>query len=42
MTSSALTRPGERDRLSTKLSELDWRLIALLSVVALVGTPMLY
>jgi len=42
VTSSALTRPGERDRLSTKLSELDWRLIALLSVVALVGTAMLY
>ncbi|KPF83293.1 rod shape-determining protein RodA [Brevundimonas sp. AAP58] len=42
MTASALTRPGERDRLSTKLSELDWRLIALLSVVAMTGTAMLY
>lgn len=42
MTASALTRPGERDRISTKLSELDWRLIALLSIVALVGTAMLY
>jgi rod shape determining protein RodA len=42
MTASALTRPGERDRLSTKISELDWRLIALLSTVAMVGTAMLY
>ncbi len=42
MTASALTRPGERDRLSTKIAELDWRLIALLSIVALVGAAMLY
>mgnify|MGYP003393420984 CR=1 FL=1 len=42
MTSSALTRPGERDRLSTKIMELDWRLVALLCVVAFVGTAMLY
>src|SRR5690606_24541636 len=25
MTASALTRPGERDRPSSKLAELDWR-----------------
>ena len=42
MTASALTRPGERDRLSTKISELDWRLVGLLCVVAFVGTAMLY
>jgi rod shape determining protein RodA len=42
MTASALTRPGERDRLSTKISELDWRLIGLLCVIAGVGTAMLY
>ena len=42
MTASALTRPGERDRLSTKISELDWRLVGLLCVVALVGVAMLY
>ncbi|GAA0633832.1 rod shape-determining protein RodA [Brevundimonas lenta] len=42
MTASALTRPGERDRLSTKIAELDWRLIGLLCVVAGVGTAMLY
>lgn len=42
MTASALTRPGERDRLSTKITELDWRLVGLLCVVAFVGTAMLY
>lgn len=42
MTASALTRPGERDRISTKISELDWRLIGLLSLVAMVGAAMLY
>ena len=42
MTASALTRPGERDRLSTKIAELDWRLIGLLCMVAFVGTAMLY
>ncbi len=42
MTASALTRPGERDRLSTKISELDWRLVALLCVVGCVGAAMLY
>ena len=42
MTASALTRPGERDRLSTKITEPDWRLVALLSMVAFLGTAMLY
>ena len=42
MTASALTRPGERDRLSTKITELDWRLVALLCVVGCVGAAMLY
>ena len=42
MTASALTRPGERDRLSTKITELDWRLVGLLCLVAFVGTAMLY
>ncbi|WP_372706995.1 rod shape-determining protein RodA [Brevundimonas sp.] len=42
MTASALTRPGERDRLSTKIAELDWRLVGLLCAVAFVGTAMLY
>ncbi len=42
MTASALTRPGERDRLSTKITELDWRLVGLLCVIGCVGTAMLY
>jgi len=42
MTASALTRPGERDRLSTKITELDWRIVGLLCVVAGVGGAMLY
>ncbi len=42
MTASALTRPGERDRLSVKLTQLDWRVIMLLTVLAGVGTAMLY
>lgn len=42
MTASALTRPGERDRLTTKISELDWRIVGLLCVIAGVGGAMLY
>lgn len=42
MTASALTRPGERDRLSTKITELDWRIVGLLCVIAGVGAAMLY
>ena len=42
MTSSALTRPGQRERLSTKLAELDWRLALLLAAIAGIGSMMLY
>ena len=42
MTASALTRPGERERLSTKISEIDWRLVTLICVIAGVGIAMLY
>lgn len=42
MTASALTRPGERDRISSKLAELDWRVVGLLCVLAGIGTAMLY
>ncbi|CAN5434683.1 rod shape-determining protein RodA [soil metagenome] len=42
MTASALTRPGERDRLSTKFGEIDWRFVALLCIVASAGGAMLY
>jgi rod shape determining protein RodA len=42
MTASALTRPGERDRLIVKLGELDWRLTAVLCLIAGAGTLLLY
>jgi rod shape determining protein RodA len=42
MTSSALTRPGQRERLSMKLAEIDWRLALLLLSIAGVGSMMLY
>ena len=42
MTSSALTRPGERDRLSVKVTQIDWRFVALLCAVAGMGCAMLY
>jgi rod shape determining protein RodA len=42
MTDSAITRPGERDRLAVKLGEIDWLLCAILAAIALVGTLMLY
>ena len=42
MTASALTRPGERERLTVKLTQIDWRFTALLCVVAGVGGLMLY
>jgi len=42
MTASALTRPGERDRLSSKLAEIDWRFVFLLCVVTGIGGMMLY
>src|SRR5258708_39816522 len=42
MTDSAITRPGERDRLAVKLGEIDWPLCAILAGIALVGTLMLY
>jgi rod shape determining protein RodA len=42
MTASALTRPGERDRVSSKLTQVDWRLVGLLCVIAGVGCAMLY
>jgi rod shape determining protein RodA len=42
VTASALSRPGERDRISSKLAELDWRVIGLLCVLAGIGTAMLY
>ncbi len=42
MTASALTRPGERERLPVKLTQIDWRFTALLCVIAGIGGLMLY
>lgn len=42
MTASALTRPGERDRISVKLGQIDWRFVALLTIVSGTGALMLY
>ncbi len=42
MTESALTRPGERDRLSVKLKAIDWTFVGLLCAIAGVGAMMLY
>ncbi|MEH6664908.1 MAG: rod shape-determining protein RodA [Brevundimonas sp.] len=42
MTASALTRPGQRERLPVKLAEIDWRLTGMLCLIAGVGAMMLY
>ena len=42
MTTSAMTRPGERDRVSSKIAEIDWRFVGLLCLVAGIGALMLY
>ena len=42
MTDSAITRPGERERLSVKLGEIDWLLAGLLAAIAAIGALMLY
>ncbi len=42
MTSSALTRPGERERLAVKFGQIDWTLTLLLCLIAAAGGMMLY
>jgi len=42
MTASALTRPGQRNRLTEKVAEIDWRLSALLCIIAGLGAMILY
>jgi rod shape determining protein RodA len=42
VTSSAINRPGERERLSSKLAQIDWSLVALLCAIAGIGTLLLY
>ena len=42
MTASALTQPGQRSRLSEKITEIDWRLSLLLCLIAGLGGAILY
>lgn len=42
MTASAISRPGERDRLPVKISQIDWRLAGLIALVGGAGAMMLY
>jgi rod shape determining protein RodA len=42
MTVSALTRPGERDRLSVKIGQIDWTFCFLVCLIAGIGGMMLY
>jgi rod shape determining protein RodA len=42
MSASALTRPGERDRLIVKLAELDWVFVLAISLIAGAGGLMLF
>lgn len=42
MTASALTRPGQRERITVKVTELDWRFAGLIAFVACFGGLILY
>lgn len=42
MTVSALTRPGERDRLVTKIGEIDWIFCLTITLIAGAGAVMLF
>jgi rod shape determining protein RodA len=42
MTVSALTRPGERDRLIVKFAEIDWIFVAVLCLIGGAGALMLF
>lgn len=42
MTASALTRPGERDRLIVKVGQIDWVFCFLVCLIAGIGGMMLY
>jgi rod shape determining protein RodA len=42
MTASALTRPGERDRLVVKIGQIDWTFCFLVCLIAAAGGLMLY
>ncbi|HEX2816480.1 MAG TPA: rod shape-determining protein RodA, partial [Phenylobacterium sp.] len=42
MTVSALTRPGERDRLINKIGEIDWLFCLTITLIAVAGAVMLF
>ena len=42
MSATALSRPGERTRVSSMFGQIDWNLVALLTAIAGVGVAMLY
>jgi rod shape determining protein RodA len=42
VTVSAISRPGERERLSVKLGQIDWTLCLLLTAITGIGAVMLY
>ena len=42
MTASALTRPGQRERLPIKVAQIDWRFVLMLCAIAGVGGAMLF
>ena len=42
MSATAISRPGERQRLSSMLPRIDWNLVVLLSAVSAIGVAMLY
>lgn len=42
MTASAISRPGERNRLPVKLGQIDWRLAGLIALIGGAGAMMLY
>ena len=42
MTASALTRPGERDRLIVKLANVDWTFCLVLCLIAVAGGLMMF
>ena len=42
MTASAISQPGERDRLIVKLGQIDWTLCLLLTAITGIGGVMLY
>ena len=42
MSATAISRPGERQRVSSMLPRIDWNLVLLISAVSAIGVAMLY